>query len=507
MKKYINLPLYHIIAAIYPVLALLSYNLGQVEFEAGIRPMFFSVLVTLLLFLIMKLIYHNWHRAAFVSTGLVLLFFTYGQAYDLILMKWKISSFSTWMLALWTVLAAIVLIVGSLHKIRFEKAAFTLDIIMLGLLIYPIMQIAQSRFKKSPDVVKDPFFATQDMHVLDRQALPDIYYIMPEDYGRVDFLQSNFDIDVSPFMQYLKDTGFYIAECSQSNYANSELSLGSSLNMEYLQNLDKSFNPQTISQRPVWDAIRYSAVAADLQKVGYKTVAFATGFAWSELNNADIYFSPSPLLTSGITNFESLLLRTTPIRHLEDVRLFSLDEIDGQQYRERTMLQFNSMVKLVHMPGPKFVFVHIINPHEPFVFGPDGSPIDPAPFINEKRLYTLDKYILGYQNQIPFLNRMLENSIHTLIAESAIPPVIILQTDTGPLFTKSSDKFKILNAYYMPGHYDKLYQTISPVNTFRIVFNTYLGTDYPLFPDVSYSSAIPHIYDFIEIPNAPCNSQ
>jgi hypothetical protein len=115
-------------------------------------------------------------------------------------------------------------------------------------------------------------------------------------------------------------------------------------------------------------------------------------------------------------------------------------------------------------------------------------------------------YTLGYQKQIPFVNKMLEESIQTLITESAVPPVILLQTDTAPLFTTGSDEFKILNAYYMPGHTDQLYPTISPVNTFRLVFNTYLGTNYPLLDDVSYDSPIPYIYNFTKIPNASCKS-
>jgi hypothetical protein len=102
---------------------------------------------------------------------------------------------------------------------------------------------------------------------------------------------------------------------------------------------------------------------------------------------------------------------------------------------------------------------------------------------------------------------MLEDSLKALIAGSATPPVILLQTDTAPLFTRGSDQFKILSAYYMPGHTDKLYPSISPVNSFRVVFNTFLGTDYPLLDDVSYKSPIPLIYDFTEVPNAPCEIQ
>ena len=67
-------------------------------------------------------------------------------------------------------------------------------------------------------------------------------------------------------------------------------------------------------------------------------------------------------------------------------------------------------------------------------------------------------------------------------------------------------KFLILNAYYLPGHSDIAYPTISPVNTFRLIFNTYFGTDYELLPDTSYYSPVPNIYDFEEFPN-PCLDQ
>ena len=170
------------------------------------------------------------------------------------------------------------------------------------------------------------------------------------------------------------------------------------------------------------------------------------------------------------------------------------------------MLEFNSAETLASMPGPKFVFMHIISPHEPFVFGPTGKPIDPAPFLNSQQLYTEAQYIRGYREQVPFVDMELEKFITTLITKSSRPLVIILQTDTGPLFTTGSDMFKIMNAYYMPGHTGQLYPGISPVNSFRAVFNAYLGTDMPLLDDVSYFSPIPQIYDFSYVPN-PCSGK
>jgi hypothetical protein len=48
-----------------------------------------------------------------------------------------------------------------------------------------------------------------------------------------------------------------------------------------------------------------------------------------------------------------------------------------------------------------------------------------------------------------------------------------------------------LYALHLPGHQNDgtLYSTISPVNTFRVIFNTYFGTKLPLLEDRSYLAA------------------
>ena len=45
----------------------------------------------------------------------------------------------------------------------------------------------------------------------------------------------------------------------------------------------------------------------------------------------------------------------------------------------------------------------------------------------------------------------------------------------------------ILNAYHLPGDgIEALYPNISPVNTFRVIFNEYFGFNLPLLEDQSY---------------------
>ncbi|MGD0613187.1 MAG: hypothetical protein ABSB41_16945 [Anaerolineales bacterium] len=500
MKKIVWAPWYPFLLAAYPVLALLSHNITQVKYPAALRPLLLSFLAVALLFLVFQLLYRSAHRAAFVVAAGTLLFFSYGQIYDAISAKRKIPHFTFWILAVWLSLAVLILVLAALRRLHFEGLALALNIVSLGLLVYVLIPVVNWSFIKTHPVAAK---VTQSKQVLDPSAgqqLPDIYYIVPEDYGRVDLLKPWAQIDTSQFAQFLKDSGFYIAVCSQSNYVTTGLSLSSSFDMDYLQDLGPGFAATNESQDPIYTAIRYNPVEADLKAIGYKTVAFATGYSWSELDNSDVYITLSPFW-SGLASFENLLLRTTPIRHLEDLGVLSLFSIDGDRYRERTQLVYDSVPMLASMPGPKFVFMHIINPHQPFVFGPDGIPIDPSSFLNKQGLYTEATYKEGFRDQVPFTDMMLEKTVTTLISKSTRPLVIVLQTDTGPWFTTGADSFKILNAYYMPGHTDQLYQTISPVNTFRVILNSYFGAKLPLFDDQSYFSSVPHIYSFTPVPN------
>jgi len=59
---------------------------------------------------------------------------------------------------------------------------------------------------------------------------------------------------------------------------------------------------------------------------------------------------------------------------------------------------------------------------------------------------------------------------------------------------------RILNAYYLPqGGSDLLYDSITPVNTFRIISNFYLGANYELLLDKSYMSSLKNPYVFREV--------
>ena len=94
------------------------------------------------------------------------------------------------------------------------------------------------------------------------------------------------------------------------------------------------------------------------------------------------------------------------------------------------------------------------------------------------------------------------------------PPIIILQGDHGTqtLLKKYDDnwdnqndesiteRMSIFNAYYLPDQNTELiYDSITPVNSFRLILNAYFNTNYELLEDKSYFADYIHPYNFTDV--------
>ncbi len=285
---------------------------------------------------------------------------------------------------------------------------------------------------------------------------PDVYFFLLDSYGRSDLLKSAYGFDNSGFVDELEQRGFFVAKCSQSNYARTELSLGSSLNMQYLQELDDTFKPDKTTRRLLWDSIKHSAVRSNFESMGYETVTFETGLEWLNISDSDHFFSPPPV-SSGMTEFEGLFLQTTAARYSQDLGWVDPDYFLGVGFRDRFNNVFDHIDNIVKIQQPTFSYIHLMSPHSPFVFDPDGNPTYPPDFWNEQRRYPADLYQKGYVNQVQFLNKKMLQAIDTIVANSETPPIIILQGDHGPRLQPKDKHFRNLTAIYFPGHNDEFY--------------------------------------------------
>jgi hypothetical protein len=63
------------------------------------------------------------------------------------------------------------------------------------------------------------------------------------------------------------------------------------------------------------------------------------------------------------------------------------------------------------------------------------------------------------------------------------------------------ERMSILNAYYLPDAKgdSPLYQSISPVNSLRVILNTYFDAGLILLPDRSYYSTWPDPFKFVDV--------
>ena len=487
---------YPFLFAAYPVLGLLAHNIGNARPEAGARPVAVAVLGAGILFGLLRLLTRDWHRAAFASAIWISLFAAYGHAYVWLQEQAPEYARTNLVGGVSLLLAAAALFAATRPKVRVEAWTAPLNVAALALVIFPLGQIAwyQVNRLETPRVSAAPSVEAAG-------TKPDIYYVILDMYTRADTLQAAYKYNNSEFLQGLEGMGFNVAECGMSNYLRTELSLASSLNMAYLtSDLDPRIHPESQARSPLWNLIRDNAAMAYAKKQGYETIAFATGFPWSELDGADLYLAPDPL-RGGLTEFESLALETTAFRAAEDEGLLNVEAIAFNRFRERTRFALDTLPTLAKRDGPKFVFAHILLPHPPFVFAEDGSRADAVSFLNEDDKYTAREFSEGYAMQVTFANREITRIVKEIIANSDTPPVIIIQGDHGPWLQTKERRLSILNAYYLPGHADAISETITPVNTFRIVFDLYLGGEFGLLPDQGYFSPVPNQYDFEPVSN------
>jgi hypothetical protein len=133
---------------------------------------------------------------------------------------------------------------------------------------------------------------------------------------------------------------------------------------------------------------------------------------------------------------------------------------------------------------------------------PDGIlQTDPGFFTTDVMSINNKYQLKGYADQVQFLNNRLPEIISAIIKNSSQKPIIIIQGDHG---LDLENRSAILNAYYFPDNrgITDLYPSISPVNSFRIIFNEYFGKNYPLLPDISYQSATVLGFEKEEVPES-----
>jgi hypothetical protein len=315
-----------------------------------------------------------------------------------------------------------------------------------------------------------------------------VYYLIFDRYGREDVLREQLGFDNEPFLSALRERGFMIPAQSVANYPRTTHSLAASLNMSYLDDIAAEAGAGNDDWRPLRQMLRGSVVQETFRQLGYMTVQIGS---WWEPTSKDPAADRNEVF-DPIDEFGYVFSRTTMWPTISRFTGIGDPTDRSVEAWQRTKEQLEAIERTAEEPATTFTFAHVLLPHPPYVFDADGSYAAPGTHV------TVDDAYLG---QLRYANERILEIVDTLLAgPDETDPIIVLQSDEGPNpdaltldqnsydFTSAPQadlerKLGILNAYYLPGAAATPHTTITPVNTFRMIFGAYFDAHLPLLPD------------------------
>lgn len=321
------------------------------------------------------------------------------------------------------------------------------------------------------------------------EGLPDIYYIVLDEFAGFQAMREYWQYEeIDEFVSFLKDRGFFVAEASHASSTDTLHQMATRLNyQEYPlgeQYIQMYFDDISDNRAMRYLESRgYTTVVIDERKMGYPSARpihadYSYEYGSSAIPQGDggaygFYFDEFGELVMDNTIlyiFSAKYKKNQPlVSQHSNMIYFTVDNIADNK-----------------IPSPKSVYVHLLLPHAPFMFGQNGEIRDSQYFTNWN--YYLDNYIFSIRIAEAMIDRILSET------DPGNPPVIIIQSDHGArnhlthregsaVLPDYPEEFKtlILYALLLPGYdYSNLPQDINPINTFPIVFNYLFDTNIPL---------------------------
>ena len=334
---------------------------------------------------------------------------------------------------------------------------------------------------------------------------PDIYLIIVDSRGSAASLREIFDHQTGAFEDSLRALGFAIPGTARSNYAWTSQSVASILNFAHVTALEGEVPPAERSSHVLYSITQDNRLSRFLRDRGYRIIAQpAVGFPGTR-RNASAH-------VDGILPGVSRLRMSIAQAHLASTAvLLTVPGLIAHKsgawptFADVLTASFDGVEAAVALPGPKFVVLHTLIAHEPYLF--DSS----CRAVGGVLAATAESYV----RQIECLN-MRVLSLASKIDSADSSAVVLLQADHGsgtklrpdlPAEQLSPDaareRFAAFGAYRLPGiPSDSIAAAVTPVNVVRLVLRHYLHADLPAVPDDSYYASAERPYHFVRVPDS-----
>ena len=500
-----------ILIALFPVFLVYSQNIHLILIQGIIFPLLIILGITIAIWASARFILKNTRKSALLTSLYVFLFFSYGIIFKILESNVTEEYFiliHVLLLIAYTALVVFITyyVVRTHRKLNnITSTTHVVSITLLALVFFNIAAYNFENFNNLDDETDDLIISGNNL-----KDIPDIYYIVLDEYAPLRTLDTFYGYDNTDFVEFLQERGFYVTKNSHSNYAETFLAMASTLNMKYVNYLSDIVGEESLDQRIPYQMISDNQVMRNFKSIGYEVYNFDSG--WWGTRNLQI---ADANLCSENQNMDFHTLYA--LKQISIFRAFDMfikdptSKIFHQERRDRIFCQFDDITKIKQgTEKPVFVFMHVMAPHDPYVFGPDGEEVNYKYTFGPTGAAYLDpsEEKTAYLNQLIYLTKTLRGVIENLQENSENQPIIIIQSDTGPSTQFGDtinemyqvDRMSIFNAYYFPnGKYDLLSDDITPVNSFRIVFDSNFQTDYGLVEDRVFYSTYEKPYELIEM--------
>lgn len=503
------IPFHPFLFPLFPLISLYTENRALVAPVEVIAPLLVGLALPAVLVGAARLFTRDTMRSSIIITTFLLLFFSYGHMH-FVLENRYVGSFQVGQHLVLVPIFVIVLalLVLGIRAVRQpEHVVHVLNAVTVAALLVVVVGVIPREFHRvavtkrlraelaATALPPPPAPKPGDLR-------PDIYYLVLDRYASPGALREILHYDDSGFVRALQNRGFYVAPDTRANYVGTFVSLGSSLNMRHLSDLSPGLRRAIDQYSIIYDMLQRHQVGQVLKQQGYEYIHLGNWWRPTRTNaQADVNVNSD---AREWMEFPNLALRTTLLKAFTTRTAW---EEEARRKRARLARMFAAIRAAANDTGrPKFVFAHFTMPHPPYVYGADGHPLR----WSERVSHTPLELCLG---QVGYINREMTRLVDDIQAPGHRPAVIILQADEGPCeddgrtgadiyisadgtLSRHPDaarflklRVRVLNAIYLPGgDHHELYPTISPVNTFRVIFNRYFHTHYPLLPDRTYLS-------------------
>ena len=499
LKNYKKFNIIHpFLISLLPVLFIYSQNTREISIQEIILPVLLILFGAVLLWLLARFIIKNNEKSGLIISLLLVLSFSYGHIYFLV-DDFTLGNSDIGRHRFLLIPFTISFIVGTYYfvktKIKLNKvttifnvfAGTFLAVILISAATYNIENIdsfgseliTSNTSLSTADATIETFPPIQG----EIKNYPDVYYIVLDGYTSSSSLKKFLNYDNQEFVSYLTDKGFNVNHESYSNYPGTDYSVTSTLNMRYLNFLAEE--KVGYGEFRIPEKMYENTVMQNFKSAGYKIIIIHRPFPTMvslplfdlELCQRNEYVD-SELL--------SMTIKTS-------ILVFLLEKWEEQDLRDTVLCGFSELPKQHQkFDEPIFVYSHILIPHPPYLFGPEGEPVSS---VRPEGLESWENKE-GYINAVKFANKKIKQVVDELLTDLENPPIIIIQADHGSQFDiepgepsneNIEQMMSTFSAYYLPGIEKNLsYDVITPVNTFRIIFNSYFNTDYDLLENKIY---------------------